>query len=196
MATLSRDEIFNPDLYLSPDQQDLLVAALASNNQGARPGNNLYRTHTGYVQGNGAPSRTQVGLPHQFRSSPAVLQLQAPATQQQMPPDTTPPLDEVGLDGSPTLDFGLDMSFDDGFDFEGSMATGESHAELGATEHDGDIHDKRKNPDEIKDEHDGGGKRREGDDKTVKKPGRKPLTSEPTSVLVRSQIELLSETDR
>ena len=50
---------------------------------------------------------------------------------------------------------------------------------------DADVHDKRGHPeDDDEDEEDGGGKRREGstDEKTSKKPGRKPLTSEPTSV--------------
>ena len=44
-----------------------------------------------------------------------------------------------------------------------------------------DLHDKRKSIDGEDDDDEGGGKRREGADKTAKKPGRKPLTSEPTS---------------
>lgn len=184
MATLSRDEIFNPDLYLSQDQQDLLAAAFASNNPGPRTGNILYKTPTGFVQGNAPPSRAQVGLSQQYRPSPAIPQLQASTIPQQISPETTSPLDDLGLGGSPALDFGLDLNFDDfgGTKKEDQLATGESHADLGATEHDDDIHDKRKNPDGIKVEDDGGNKRREGDDKTAKKPGRKPLTSEPTSV--------------
>jgi AP-1-like factor len=47
---------------------------------------------------------------------------------------------------------------------------------------DADTHDKRSHPDDDGEEEEGGGKRREGDEKTGKKPGRKPLTSEPTSV--------------
>lgn len=47
----------------------------------------------------------------------------------------------------------------------------------------GESNEKRKSPDEDGDEdEEGGGKRREGDDKQAKKPGRKPLTSEPTTV--------------
>jgi len=47
---------------------------------------------------------------------------------------------------------------------------------------DTETHDKRQHPDDDDDdEEDGGGKRREGD-KGSKKPGRKPLTNEPTSV--------------
>jgi AP-1-like factor len=47
---------------------------------------------------------------------------------------------------------------------------------------DADTHDKRSHPDDDDDDDEGGGKRREGDEKSSKKPGRKPLTSEPTSV--------------
>ncbi|KAI9790986.1 MAG: DNA-binding transcription factor yap1 [Peltula sp. TS41687] len=183
MGTISRGDIFNPDLYLSQDQQDLLAAALATNNPVPRTASNLYKPPTGFMQGNVPLPRTQVGLPQQFRVSPAVPHIQVPPIPQQISPEATSPLDEIGLEGNSGLDFGLDMSFDDGFEYGGTqnedqLTTGESHAEL---EHEGDIHDKRKISDEIKAENGGGNKRREGDDKTVKKPGRKPLTSEPTS---------------
>jgi AP-1-like factor len=45
---------------------------------------------------------------------------------------------------------------------------------------DNDLHDKRKNS--TDDEDNGTAKRREGEEKIAKKPGRKPLTTEPTSV--------------
>jgi hypothetical protein len=51
---------------------------------------------------------------------------------------------------------------------------------------DGEHHDKRKASTDEEDEEEGSSKRREGDDKSVKKsgqkPGRKPLTGEPTTV--------------
>ena len=42
--------------------------------------------------------------------------------------------------------------------------------------------EKRKSPEDDVEEPEGGGKRRDTDDKQAKKPGRKPLTSEPTTV--------------
>ncbi len=45
---------------------------------------------------------------------------------------------------------------------------------------DQDSPDKRSHPDD--DEEENGAKRRESEDKVSKKPGRKPLTTEPTSV--------------
>lgn len=48
---------------------------------------------------------------------------------------------------------------------------------------DGEIHEKRKSmEDDEEDDEEGDYKRREGDDKIAKKPGRKPLMSEPTTV--------------
>lgn len=82
-----------------------------------------------------------------------------------------------GLDDSPYVDF-LDGP-DSTFNFDLPDEEGEMIGDLpGADE----LHDKRKSPeDNADDSHDG--KRREGEDKTTaKKPGRKPLTSEPTSV--------------
>jgi AP-1-like transcription factor len=50
---------------------------------------------------------------------------------------------------------------------------------------DGDLHDKRKSmEDDDEDEDELEPKRREGEEKTAKKPGRKPLTSEPTTVSI------------
>lgn len=78
-------------------------------------------------------------------------------------------------DDSPYLDFDPEADFgDETFDFdEDSRMIGDIPGEL---------HEKRKSMDGKDDDDEGGGKRREGDDKTAKKPGRKPLTSEPTSV--------------
>ena len=86
-----------------------------------------------------------------------------------------------GFDDSPYGDFDLDES---NFDWDGNIELigalpGDSPDDL--DHEDNEPGDKRKNPEDA-DEEDGGGKRREGEDKTSKKPGRKPLTSEPTSV--------------
>ncbi|KAK5219216.1 DNA-binding transcription factor yap1 [Exophiala xenobiotica] len=76
-------------------------------------------------------------------------------------------------DESPFLDFDPDADFDESFDFD------ENARMIGDIP--GELHDKRKSIDGKDDDDEGGGKRREGEDKTAKKPGRKPLTSEPTS---------------
>ncbi|KIV92030.1 hypothetical protein PV10_06508 [Exophiala mesophila] len=77
-------------------------------------------------------------------------------------------------DESPFLDFDPEGDFDDSFTFDGSSRM------IGDIP--GDLHDKRKSiGGDDDDEEEGGGKRREGEDKTAKKPGRKPLTSEPTT---------------
>lgn len=91
------------------------------------------------------------------------------------------------LDDSPFIDY--DYEFDNAggdfgdFDFT-TMPQGQMIGNLPGTSSDGDAqtHDKRGlSEDDVEDdEHDG--KRREGDEKGARKPGRKPLTSEPTSV--------------
>jgi AP-1-like factor len=85
----------------------------------------------------------------------------------------------AGIDESPFIDY---LDGDNSFDFDnadGDMIgalPGDSPGRNGE-----DSNEKRKNPDDDDDDDDeGGGKRREGEDK--KKPGRKPLTNEPTTV--------------
>lgn len=87
---------------------------------------------------------------------------------------------EFGSEESPYLDFDLDADGDDGFDFD---MNGQMIGDIPDSHNSGDLHDKRKSIDGNDDDDDeGGGKRRESEDKSGKKPGRKPLTSEPTSV--------------
>lgn len=98
------------------------------------------------------------------------------------------------FDDSPFVDYEYDFdaeadgAFEYDFNPDSSMMMG-NVAGTSSSEGDGDLHDKRSHPDDDDDgdEREGGGKRREGDDKTAKKPGRKPLTSEPTSVRDLSQ---------
>lgn len=86
-------------------------------------------------------------------------------------------------DDSPYLGFDIDGDGDDQFNFSndgqlmGDFPGDDSQVDIN------DLHEKRKNVDDKDDEDDdGGGKRREGEGGTSKKPGRKPLTAEPTSV--------------
>lgn len=89
-------------------------------------------------------------------------------------------------DESPFLDYPLDGEGDESYNFddEGQMFGDLPDDDAADTvadvyEH---LHDKRKSIDGADEDDMGGRKRREGEDKTAKKPGRKPLTSEPTTV--------------
>lgn len=130
---------FNP--YLSNAQQELLLAALTSNN----PSGNREKNK---------PSADMNALEFE---------------------DTSPYLDY--LDGDTSFDFDAsDLGGQHMFDNMGSNASNKSDSTDG-----GDKPDKRKSPEEdsLDDENDA--KRREGEPKEAKKPGRKPLTSEPTT---------------
>ena len=153
--------------YLDPTQQDLLLAAL--NTQA----NGIQNTQSQEPQSaimNGADGTGFI--------SPSEAEL-----------------DNFG-DYTPDLDY-----LDDGFDFENADLGGEM---IGALPGGGDssedlngAHEKRKNPDGT--DADGGNAKRQetGDgEKGAKKPGRKPLTSEPTTVccplpLIRGQGTLI-----
>ncbi|KAI9840455.1 MAG: DNA-binding transcription factor yap1 [Sclerophora amabilis] len=179
MATFSNNSTSLPDPYLSPDQRDLLLAALSSNK--AEP-NSASATNPQTGQGaplnnerpglsNGRPSSQIYGnlSAHknmsQYTSSP--VQYDTPAKSH----NSNPVLE------SPFLDYDLDLDFDESFDSENGTMIG--NLPDGSPDEEHDLHDKRKSIDGEDDE--GGGKRREGDDKVARKPGRKPLTSEPTS---------------
>jgi len=131
------------DLYLSSDQQDLLVAALNSNQPDHKSGSNTQKT---------TPQASS--FTPNMSSAPGSGHLDF-------------------SDESPFLDFDPDGDFDDSFGYDDS---GRMIGDLP-----GDLHDKRKSMDGQDEDDEGGGKRREGEDKTAKKPGRKPLTVEPTS---------------
>ena len=96
--------------------------------------------------------------------------------------------DALNGDFTPDLDY-LDG---DGFDFEDADLGGEMIGALPGNG--GELHDKRKNSDEFDDEDGGDAKRQETQEgeKGAKKPGRKPLTSEPTTVSsTNSNVERL-----
>ena len=132
-------------LYLSPEQQNLLMAALKSNQSPKH-------------------SSTQKTTPQSVNFTPS---MSAPGSGN---------LDFS--DDSPFLDFDPEADFDDGYDYD---EDGRMIGDLPDDPTSSDLRDKRKSMDGQDDDDEGGGKRREGDDKTARKPGRKPLTSEPTS---------------
>jgi AP-1-like factor len=149
-----------PNPQLTPAQQDLLLAALASNSKpdqrssaSARPASFDSMSEKGGKNGRIDPNA-----------------------------QTTPPSGhfDFGPDDSPYLDFDIDGEGDDSYDFD---VNGQMIGDL--PESTGDLHDKRKSIDGKDDDDEGGGKRRESEDKSGKKPGRKPLTSEPTTVSMK-----------
>lgn len=149
-------------LYLSPNQRDLLVAALASNQPNNETADTSRRTQDKYTMAQNTTSTA-----------------------------SAPNSGRLEFDDSPFMDYPLDgeeESFN--FDDEGQMFGDlpEDSPENGITdpEH---LHDKRKSLSTQDQDDEGGGKRREGGDKQAKKPGRKPLTSEPTSVSRALSIE-------
>lgn len=161
MATASTNHSnpINPDFTLSPRQEELLFAALNSN----KSSNNMDTSIS--AQNNGLPNASASA----FNDSPT----QAPGSGTLN-----------GFEESPFIDYDYEFEGDDSFNFDFTNdSQGQMIGNLPGTSSDGDAdnHEKRSHPDDDDDE-EGGGKRREGDDKSSKKPGRKPLTSEPTSV--------------
>ncbi|KFY43562.1 hypothetical protein V494_01922, partial [Pseudogymnoascus sp. VKM F-4513 (FW-928)] len=160
MASATTNGFHAPNFILTPQQQDLLFAALNSNRA----------TATDQQNGDG-----QTIAPAAFDNTTSPLQ--------------APGSGNLGnLDESPFIDY--DYEFDNeasygDFDFT-NLPQGQMIGNLPGTSSDGDAaphesHDKRGLSDDEDNDDEPEGKRREGDDKTSKKPGRKPLTSEPTS---------------
>jgi AP-1-like factor len=152
--------------YLSPNQQDLLVAAL--NSQAAK------KTRAKAALGNTGLEITtsDASQPHSTTTMSGSAVFQSPANMDGFNPDFTPDLDYLDGDGS--------------FDFDNADLGGEMIGGLPGLDADGhpEQHDKRKNSDEDGSPEEGDAKRQEvGEgEKGSKKPGRKPLTNEPTTV--------------
>lgn len=143
----------NHGFTLSPHQEELLFAALNSN----KPNSNT-----------SPPSANPLSMAPSFLESP----LDGSATLN-------------GFEESPFVDYDYEFDADGGFDYDFANDSQQMIGKMpGTSSSDGDAdgNDKRSHPDDDGDDEDGGGKRREGDEKSSKKPGRKPLTSEPTSV--------------
>ncbi|GCB20734.1 AP-1-like transcription factor CAP1 [Aspergillus awamori] len=158
------NSLYQHGLYLSPDQQDLLLAALSSNNPPAKQQNNSHPPAS-----KSDPESTP-GTTGSYNMSPAF--------------DPSNPHSGglgYGDDESPFLDFNPELDFD----FQGSEnLIGDIPDSLPQSE-EPEPGEKRKDIDGDADENEASGKkRRESDEKAAKKPGRKPLTSEPTSVRI------------
>ena len=170
-------KISGPDLSLTPDQHSLLLTALSSNRSPAMPNSNSNPSAQNATR---PPTGRADSKPTQGRRS-----LEATMTGTDLfksPVQQSPQSGVIGsgsFEDSPFLDYELeDGSFD--WDNNGDLMIGSLPGV--AHEEEGDLHDKRKSPEDEEDEEEPGHKRREGEDKTAKKPGRKPLTGEPTTV--------------
>lgn len=173
-------EASNPsglDLSLTPDQLDLLSTALASSQSSAIPKSNL-KSNSLYRE----PTQTK----------PDVIRGNSNSNQGRKSLDTI--LNTIDLYGSPMLESPssamlgseefesplIDYDFDDvNYDWDNSAGLMIGSLPGAANEEENDLHDKRKS---IEDDDEITHKRREGEDKTAKKPGRKPMTGEPTTV--------------
>jgi AP-1-like transcription factor len=159
-ATTTNSNPVNPHSFtLSPHQEELLYAALNSNKN---PSIDTF-SHQSNERLPMAPSS--------FAESP----LDAPGSGTLN-----------GFEESPFIDYDYEFDADGtGFDYDfANDSQAQMIGNLPGTSSDGDAdgNDKRSHPDDDGDDEEGGGKRREADEKASKKPGRKPLTSEPTSV--------------
>jgi AP-1-like factor len=169
--------LYQQSLYLSPEQQDLLLAALTSNNPPQRQDTNRpsmdghLKTESDSSTSNNSPSQPQSANfdPSSSNYFESPVQ-EAPGSGHL----------EFGSDESPFLEFDpdADFEFSGGDQLIGDIPDFPSHGE----EHESG--EKRKSLDGKEEQTETGKKRRESEDKdrTAKKPGRKPLTSEPTSV--------------
>jgi AP-1-like factor len=161
-----QNQLNNP--YLDLNQQDLLLAALnsqANGKQDTQPQTN----ERGSLGGSSSESQ----------------QLQSTNMNGAFISPSEAEYDNFG-DYTPELDY-----LDDGFDFENADLGGEMIGSLpGAGDSNEDLHEKRKSPDENDPDDGSDAKRQETQDgeKGAKKPGRKPLTSEPTTVCFSRSI--------
>ena len=122
-----------------------------------------------------------------FNPSPKDRLAMAPTAFTESPLDGSGSLPLNGFEESPFIDYDYEFDPEAGFDYDfANDSQGQMIGKLPGTSSDGDAesNDKRSHPDDEDETVDGGGKRREGDEKVSKKPGRKPLTSEPTSVSI------------
>jgi AP-1-like transcription factor len=158
MASTGDSGRLPPNFMLTPQQQSLLFAALNSN-----------KPQTTAATAN--PSGLTLS-PNSFKSSP-LQNSEAPLVQE------SPFLDNY------EYDFG-DSSFDFSFATDDTTrpvtdADGDAAETARSESSDIDGNEKRGLPDDERDD-ESSPKRRESSDKVPKKPGRKPLTSEPSSV--------------
>lgn len=168
MASTGTGGSLPPNFLLTPQQQGLLFAALNSNKQqlGGSPvpapapaSNAMSMSPTSFEN---SPVQSKAGHHHAYQESPY--------------------LDNYDYDfGDSSFDFSFAGNADEQAKMIGDLPARTS-AGSESTENEGN--EKRSHPDDEDDEDSPGNdpKRRESTEKVPKKPGRKPLTSEPSSV--------------
>ncbi|CBX91516.1 similar to AP1-like transcription factor [Plenodomus lingam JN3] len=167
MAGTANDFQNGAPFYLDSSQQDLLLAALASNTNNQNT-NDMFAT--GLDDSKPPHGSSQFQFPVDTLD-PAYFTSREQST-------SAHAFSNGSLDDTPFVDY---LDGENTFDFDGADSNG---IMIGALPGDtpAESNDKRKSPDDDdEDGEEGGGKRREGEDKQAKKPGRKPLTSEPTT---------------
>lgn len=171
------DTAFSPDLSLTPSQEGLLRTALSSNAANSNPGKP--------AAGGSSQERLHSGPKQQSNGSMALS-----ASTYTSPTQQTPGSGHLGShDESPFLDYD---NLDDG-NFDWDNGGDQLFGDLPGTDlnDENEHHDKRKASNDEGVDEEGSSKRREGDDKSAKKPaqkpGRKPLTGEPTTVCSSNQ---------
>ena len=149
-----------PNLSLSPDQETLLRTALSSNPRDSlQSAQNIDMNAKNVSYSPNGNTTMDDSLP-------------------------TSPEEANGVNGhGQDLIDGLLDEFDDGnFEWDGNdeQLFGDLHPNESLDE--SELHDKRKASTGSEDSEQGSNKKQEGDSKAPKKPGRKPLTAEPTTV--------------
>ncbi|KAH9907363.1 PAP1-domain-containing protein [Xylariomycetidae sp. FL2044] len=150
------------DFILTPQQQSLLFRALTSNQPG----------------GNGVSNNPPLSSPNS--------QSKHDGNNASASAEESPFLDydyDLGPDGSFDFDFSNDGQAKMIGDLPGSTASPIDDNSTKASSPENDNSDKRSHPEDDDDDDDepGSSKRRESDGRAPKKPGRKPLTNEPSS---------------
>lgn len=162
---MAGNQQFDPNSYLDEQQQNLLLAALSSNmNVNKLQQNSFSASSPDLTSLNNAQFPNT--LDPSFFASP------------QQNSGALSTFDTFGVEESPYLEF---AEGDPDFDF-GNIDGDESLIGPLPGEDGLDIHEKRKSPEDGEGSTENDSKRQEGEDKVAKKPGRKPLTSEPTTV--------------
>lgn len=175
---MAGETIFGPDLSLTPSQQQLLRTALSSNRSPSDHSTNRPYPTPGTSPKKPQTPRTSSNSKQNQKSSPSNLNNNMFDSPIQETPGSGNP-GSAGFDESPFLEFEDDGNFD--WDTNGDMMFGSLPGE--EINDDNEQHPKRKNSEDDEEEGVGDNKRHEGNEKSVKKPGRKPLnSSEPTTV--------------
>lgn len=167
-SSQSPSTVYGPNLSLTNDERALLRTALASNSPRGSAQNSFKQS------AEGGSSKTQTPDETSNRTNRSTPNTSGMFTS----PEQDGPASGQFEDTSPLGDFELE---DGNFDWDNS---GELFGDLPEmpTGEDIEHHDKRKKSADDDGQEEVSGKRRESDERGAKKPGRKPIIGEPTTV--------------